>query len=1254
LNYSGNPIATGNLKWFRNGSGWYNGIANFTASVAELSTGTLNIRLEGTDEYGTSGSVTHTIVTGFDLPLISSPASGTRYAIGSNVNFAGTPDSAAPITMLWYLDYGLPGESYLGAGSLTSAVFATRGLKNISYLATDSASTFRSHSIQILVNNSPTVAIAQPLSGGKYFGGQDLAFAGSGNNSGGTPLDSTSFRWFRGTTLLQSGADNITATVAQLPTGTHLIGLHGTDEFGDSAGATRTIQVGFELPVIASPASGTRYAIGSTVNFAGTPDSSAPINMCGIQIMVCPASPILCRFSYLAVFATRGLKNISYLATDSANTLRSGKIQILVNNQPTLAISQPINGGKYFGGQDLVFSGSGNNSGGVPLDSTAFKWFRGTNLLDAGADNITATIAQLPTGTHQIGLHGTDEFGDSGGATRTIQVGFDLPNISSPASGSRYAIGSTVNFTGSPDSSAPITMLWYADYGLPCEAYLGAGSVTASLFASRGLKTITYLATDSANTLRSRSIQILVNNLPTMTISQPVNGGKYFGGQNLAFAGSGTDAGGGAINAANMKWYRGSTLLQSGVDSFPATVADLPTGTHQIVLYGTDSLGDTNSATHSITVGFELPQILSPASGTRFAPGDSIAFNGSPDSSAPINMLWYENYGLPGEQLIGNGATISHSFAARGIKTVSYLATDSANTLRTSTVQVLVNNPPTFTITSPVNNGCFFGGQSISFSGSGQNMAGDAIDVASLKWYRDGSLWKTGVSAFAATVAELSTGTHEISLAGVDEFGTPGCTTYTIQVGFDLPLITSPASGTRFDTGTSVAFTGTPDLTGLINMEWYWSEGTAVFGNGPSANIATLTRGWQTISYRGTDSQGTVRTNSKAVLIDKLPIFTSLPFISRPAKYADGQLLSAGVTIPIHLASAGTSVDFSVAGQNELGVLIPPASITWLTSGTVIDTVATLTRNFENPGSYTYSVQISDDFGQQSVATLTFWIWDTETYHGPAAFNSPTAIINSGNTQLFVADTGNSRIVKLNRKTSGLTEIGDINEIATATLVASCTHPFVDLALSGGTLFSLGALPGTSYRIQTWETGNLHSLASDFVKTHGTAASQFDNALGLSIDAGAIYVSDFGNNKIKKLDINNGLFYSQSQNVANPAGIKYINASTLFVAENGLDRLLKFESDLNNVATWNSQTANNATMLAYSPTSGNLYVTDPSSARVNVVASSGLLLYSFGKTGTTPDRGEFTAPYGIVIVDNDLYVTDNVGDTIVRFRTGSW
>jgi hypothetical protein len=1251
-------IPSANFSWFRNNTLIRSNTSNFTATVAELGVGTIEIGVQVHDEFGAIGGATHTIRVGVDLPDITSPADGSEYNIGDTVSFTGTPDSLASITMEWYEDYGLPGETLLGNGDTLNHTFVTRGQKNISYLGTDSNTTTEVSTIQIVVNDPPTVTINSPTNTHKFFGGQQITIDGEAQDSGGTPIAAANFTWYREGALLKTATDNFLATINELGTGTIEISLKAVDSLGEVGGATHTITVGIDLPEILSPASGTEYGLSDTINFTGN-------NLTGLVDMewYCDEEGVIFGTGPSATTTgtfTRGLKNIHYRGTDSGGATRQGTIQIILNDAPTANITTPADANRYFGGQQLNLSGSATDSGGTPIAATNFTWYREGVLFKSGTDSFLATINELGTGTIEIGMQVEDEFGAVAGATHTVTVGIELPSISAPADLSTYSLTHDIDFSGNTTGS--IDTEWYCDDGF----IFGEGTSANITTFTRGLKTIRYRGTDDGTITRQDTIQILINDPPDATIVTPLNTGQYWGGQALDFDGTGTNSGGGPIAAADFTWYREGVLFKSGTNNFSATIAEVGTGTIEIGMQVEDEFGAVAGATHTIDVGLDLPAISAPASGTRYDISALVNFNGSPDSLASITMQWYSDFGEASEISIGPGANASYNFPTRGIKTITYQGTDSASTLSSATIQILINSPPAITINTPIDGGNYFQGYNITFDGSAQDSGMVAIPAANLTWYKDGSIWKTATANFNATPAELPAGSYNISLRAEDDYGTANSATYTINTGISHPVISSPASGTRFDTGDNVVFSGN-DLTSSVTTDWFWVEGPSVFGTGAGANTSALTRGWQTIRYRGTDSQSTIVTDEIMVLIDKLPAFTTLPYISDPVKFGDGiEHPSPGIYIPIHLASAGRNVTFTVAAQNEIGTPITGTDITWYNVSTNLGTGVNLTRNFSTPGSFTYRVEVQDEYEQKSAASLTFWIWDTESYTTFAAgfptvsnsLTAPTSIIRFSDTAAFAVDSGNNRIVSLIRDNSGgAATNGDFTEIATETWndPASYTHDVFDIAYSGTVLFSIGQNGVIDHRIQTWNTATLHSGTLTYTKTHGGLDDNLSSPLGISADNTYFYISDSGNNRVKKFQRSNGAFVAASSvAVNNPIGLHFLDATNVYVAENGQNRVRKLDDALN-IDTWISDATTNAHYSVTGP-SGNTYVTDPTigAPKIYVLDSNGNLIYSFGKNGANLQQGEFQEPWGITIIGNDLYITDKTRNAIHRFRSPGW
>ncbi len=1244
---SGIAVLPATMKWYLDGAATpskTNSPATWTALEQGLG-GWRSLRLDGTDDSGTVGqSPIIAVKFGHPLASITSPASGTRFNVGASISLTGQPESDALLPMEWYLDNS---ATPFATGANPPAQIFSPGLHTVTYVGTDSANFCSSATIQVLVNNPPALDFT-PGADTYLFAGRPVTFNGVGTSTAGISVSGTSMKWYLNDSAAVSKSGQAAVfSVGQLLTGNNKLKLTAVDEYGTAGEVTHNyINYGIAMPLVTSPASGTRFAIGSLVSFTAQPDEILPTFTTTWYHTAGSGSPrdLGNGASLSNIPFQEGLHTISYVATDSTGFVASSTIQILLDDPPTITFS-PVTGSLVFTGKSFSLNGTGSAS--IPpnpaIDPLTIKWYRdGSTVIWKNTNPATVNAGDLPPGWHDIAAVGADAYGVKGTGTQQIYYGHPVASITLPASGTHLPTGSNVSFTGSA-ASASIEMRWYlngADTGVTGQNY--------SAILPNGWNRIEYAGRDGANNVTTGTVMVLLSDAPQMDFS-PGNGSRFFTGTSVTFTGVGT----GSVDSftippANMRWYidgAGAPTKTGSPVTF--TSGELSSGNHILRLEGTDQNGTAGDISYSFDYGHAVADILSPVSGTNHAIGTTLTLSGTPSNAGPITMEWWLNYGQAGAVNIGNNNSITHTFNNRGWQSITYLATDSAGVVNSDLINILINATPTLTITSPANNVNIFGGQNINFSGSGLNSVPAALPASSLSWYRNGTLWagKSGLSGFTVTPAEMATNSYQIRLEGRDEFDAIGSVTHSIYYGVDLPAISSPASGTRFDTGSSVSFTGN-NLSSYFNSEWYWVEGDAIFGNGPTASIATLSRGIQTVTYRATDSIGLFCSRTIQVLIDTLPYFAIPPSISSPAKYADGPLLPSGSRVPIHL---GSPLDFNVLGKDEEGVDIPAASTTWYYGSTPVG-YGNPTLNFETPGSFTYKVQIEDKFRQLATATFIFWNWQTENY----AANNPTAITNSGNN-VFVAHrfADTNYIYKYERKLTGLTTAGDIEFLAQTSGASSSTNVSSDMYIrdlavrDSTTVYSLETNNATYTYIRTWSVANLNS-----VTIAGFGFSSGLSFKGLSLDASAIYLTDEFSSSLRKIDINNGLYYSESRPVNNPVGVIGLPPSSLLVSESGSGRILRFANDLNSDPTWNSDPVGDPGYIFRSATTQNIYVVDQTDNTIKVVASSGVLLYSFGSTAIGP--GRILDPHSLVAIDNDIYITDYAQGLIIRFRGDTW
>lgn len=154
----------------------------------------------------------------------------------------------------------------------------------------------------------------------------------------------------------------------------------------------------------------------------------------------------------------------------------------------------------------------------------------------------------------------------------------------------------------------------------------------------------------------------------------------------------------------------------------------------------------------------------------------------------------------------------------------------------------------------------------------------------------------------------------------------------------------------------------------------------------------------------------------------------------------------------------------------------------------------------------------------------------------------------------------------------------------------------------------------------------------------GTGGGQFDLPGGVAVDtSGNVYVSDSGNHRVQKFS-STGTYRAEWGSSLNfPLGIGVGPSGNLYVADTGNHRIVKFSPSGAQVAAWGSFGAgggqfDNPEGVTVGP-SGDVYVADTANGRIQRFTSAGVHL------GTL--RSELDAPSGLgVDSGGTLYVAD--------------
>ena len=320
-----------------------------------------------------------------------------------------------------------------------------------------------------------------------------------------------------------------------------------------------------------------------------------------------------------------------------------------------------------------------------------------------------------------------------------------------------------------------------------------------------------------------------------------------------------------------------------------------------------------------------------------------------------------------------------------------------------------------------------------------------------------------------------------------------------------------------------------------------------------------------------------------------------------------------------------------------------------------------------------------------------------------AEFDSPSGIAADSNGNLYVADSGNNSIRKIDSssyvttyagggrlRTVGFSD-GDARSVArfnSPSAVAVDSTGDVCVADTGNDTIRMIVNDGTTVTVETLAGAPLTPGRQD-----GTGgAALFQNPSGISINNGTIYVADTGSNAIRTIATPSDVVSTLAGQITNqgsadgqgsaarfyyPSGAAWYNGS-LYVADPGNDVIRHVDLSTNMVTTYAGQDGvidsldGSGTAVAFAnPRSvavdagGNVYVSDSTEYNIRMIVPAtgntpvtvSTLAGSASASGITDGSGTaalFSVPIGVAVSGNatnataNVYIVDSANNLIRR------
>ena len=1144
------------------------GAGNWTFQTAALGEGSHSLTAFETDEAGNrsapSGTLNLTVDTTAPTVAIATPVSGDGVVNGSEDNalsLSGTSSGAQSVLITFSDGTGASVTETaivngVGAWSITGVDISSlaNGAIDVKAEARDQAGNLSTPATTTITLDN--VAPAAPaISGVADDTGSSASDGYTADNTitfSGTADAGTTVNVYRGVTVVATGvADGTghwTATSSVQPDGYASFNARAVDAAGNLSAASSPVILYIDttaptVPVISgfgddTGVAGDNVTADNTLTLNGTADVGSTIVVYDNGSEIGTAVVSGGNWSFTTAQLADGSHSLTAVARDNAGNVSASSSTLDVTVDTTAPGAPVISG---FADDSGVTGDNVTNDTSLTLSGTAeahssVEVFDGNTSLGTivadGSGNWSFDATGLGDGLHNFKARATDEQGNRGGFSSTLDVTIDTEAPAAPT------ISGFSDDTGTPGDGvtgdATLTLSGHAEAGSTVHVYDGATLLGDATVQSNGdwsyttstlpdgAHAFTATATDAAGNTGNAStaldvtIQTGPTAVPTITSLSTDTG--------VVGDGITSDTspliGGTAEALATVKVYDGATLLGTvtadGAGSWSYQANALSEGVHNITATATGGSGTTSapSSAYELTIDTtapDAPVIDGFADDTGIADGqtsdNTLTFNGTAEAGATVNVYVGGNVVATG---VADGTghwSATSGPLADGYTSFSARATDEAgNTSVPSSpvIAIIDTTPPAAPSISGYTSDSGVPGDDITNVATLSLNGTAPLDAREVAIYDGGvriGTASSGGGVWSFTTGTLADGDHQLTVAALDAAGNEGAKSSALNVTIDTTAPAAPTiTGFADDTGTTGdGITGDATLT--------------ISGTAEANAVVTVRDGGTVLGTAQADGNGDWSFDT-AALSQGAHSFTAVA--SDVAGNNSPESTPLGVTVQLEQTAAPVITGFSdntgYAGDHLTsdttptlsGTAVAGASVSILLNAAVVGTVAadsngdwSYTSSALAEGNYSFTAAATANGQAQSAASnqMTLTIDTTPpavTIASPVSGDDLVNHTEGGNLTFSGTATGGQSVALTFTDSLG----GTVTANATVLGNGSWTATQIDLsALQDGNV--------TVSAVATDQAGNssapvTHDITLDTVAPAAPVMTGFDDNTGYS------------------------------------------------------------------------------------------------------------------------------------------------------------